>query len=453
MGLIPPGAMDADPILATVVARATTRRNESTTISSYTTAARSFACFCENRELAPFPVKPFVFCMYLHFKAMTISMASLLGVYTAGVKDANTSLGHAWACEGDPTVSRTVRFLLKKYGRKGAKEKAPVTVASIMAMARLLPGWPNLDALSHDDRLFVLAASMGTFGFLRGGEFMTSPGSPRPVLSSSQLRSHLDSGCISVDIVSPKATWWEPHRTVVIYAPEEECSISPLRLLEAYRRLSVVPLLPASAALRTSSGATLTKAWMVRRTRELMARASISFYSKCGLLILAGASSFRAGGVESARAAKILAPVIQALGRWSSEAWMRYASKPRCHDLRAAASQMFAAAVAGDNAVRPDVAMGREVGRRAVPADDLADLVVDDVPGDLVGAGGLAHHEVGAIIPTQWGDATVVAKLPNGDLECRWEGYLDTYLLSGAYRPGRVRPVVGEGAFLPVDMP
>ena len=451
MGLIPPAAMAADPALATEVARASTRRNESTTISSYETAARSFACFCENRRLgqAPFPVQPFVFCMYLHFKATTVSMASLLGVYTAGVKDASTTLGHAWACDGDPMVSRTVRFLLKKYGRKGAKDKAPVTVASILAMAKLLPGWPDLEALSHDDRLFVLAASMGTFGFLRGGEFMTSPGSPRPVLSTSQVRPHVDSGCISVDIVSPKATWWESHRTVVIYAPEEECPISPVRLLEAYRRLSVVPLLPAHAALRTSSGATLTKAWMVKRTRDLMSRAGISFYSKCGLLILVGASSFRAGGVESARAAKILAPVIQALGRWSSEAWLRYASRARCHDLRAAASQMFAAAVANNDDVRP----GGEVGSRAVPADGLIDLVVDDVPGDLVGAGGLAHHEVGAIIPTQWGDATVVAKLPNGDLECRWEGYLDTYILSGVHRADSVRPVVGEGLFLPMDAP
>ena len=69
---------------------------------------------------------------------------------------------------------------------------------------------------------------------------------------------------------------------------------------------------------------------------------------------------------------------------------------------RARSFAKFAAAVAGEYVVRPSVAMGREVGRRAVPADDLADLVVDDVPGDLVGAGGLAHHEVGAIIPTPW---------------------------------------------------
>ena len=452
LGLIPPFALSADAHLAETVARASVRHNEPTTISGYNTAARSWACFCERRNLPPFPVYPYVFSMFMHWRAMTISMNSLLGVYTAGVKDACITQGFPWPCSGDPTVTRTVRFLLKKYGRKGGKEKAPVTVASILAMAKRLPGWPNLADLSHDDRLFLLAASMGTFGFLRGGEFMTSPKASRAVLLGSQLRLHMDSECVSVDIVMPKATWWETSRTVVVYSPEDECPVAPHLLLQAYRAHSVVPLHPACPALKTSSGAVLSKAWMIKRTRSLMDEAGITFYSRSGLKILAGASSFRAGGVESARSANILAPVIQALGRWSSEAWMRYASSARRHDLRAAATRMYSAAVSPTSEQRVDSVVD-QVGRRAVPADGHDDLVVGDVSGDLVGADGLSHHEVGATIATQWGEASVVAKYPNGDLLCRWEGYTDAYILSGVRRPDQVRPEVGHGAFLPPSEP
>ena len=250
----------------------------------------------------------------------------------------------------------------------------------------------------------------------------------------------------------PKATWWEKSRTVVIYSPDDNCPIAPHLLLQAYRTHTVVPLHPACPALKTSSGATLSKQWMVKRTRALMCEAGIHYYSRSGLEILPGASSFRAGGVESARAANILAPVIQALGRWSSEAWMRYASRARRHDLRAAASRMYAAAVSPPSSQRSNVPNGDvvdQVGHRAVPVGGHDDLVVVDVPGDLVGADGLSHHEVGATISTQWGNAVVMAKFPNGDLSCRWEGYDDVYLLSGVQRPDQIDPEVGYGAFLP----
>ena len=103
MGLIPPAALSADAHLAVKVARASVRRNEPSTIGSYETAARSWACFCENRDLPPFPVDPFTFSMYLHFKSSTISMNSLLGVYTAGVRDAcNNNAGLPLAVQRRP---------------------------------------------------------------------------------------------------------------------------------------------------------------------------------------------------------------------------------------------------------------------------------------------------------------------------------------------------------------
>ena len=72
--------------------------------------------------------------------------------------------------------------------------------------------------------------------------------------------------------------------------------------------------------------------------------ANISYYARRGYLLLVRSSSWRCGGVVSAKSADISDLVIKALGRWASDAWITYGSATTNLDIRGAAKRMREAA-------------------------------------------------------------------------------------------------------------
>ena len=79
---------------------------------------------------------------------------------------------------------------------------------------------------------------------------------------------------------------------------------------------------------------------MVRRTAELMKAADIKFVNKHGAEMEVKMASWRSGAVRSAVDAKADAPTIQALGRWTSDAWQKYLLHS-CADLQGAVTAMW----------------------------------------------------------------------------------------------------------------
>jgi hypothetical protein len=89
---------------------------------------------------------------------------------------------------------------------------------------------------------------------------------------------------------------------------------------------------------------------MFARTTALLEQAGVSLLGPGGTPVPIKMSSWRVGGVESAKEAGTSDSVIRALGRWSSSAWMAYCFTSRA-DLQRATSRFWHASNAGPSSL------------------------------------------------------------------------------------------------------
>ena len=200
-------------------------------------------------------------------------------------------------------------------------------------------------SMSHDHRLVAAASLIGTGGFLRGGEFLSSSASDRPVLLGAALVRQDVAGApaVLVDIPQPKARWWIAEERIVCFEFDTDGPFNPGHAIDAYRALSAVPLGPHLPAFRLADGSSLSRDYMVRATARLITQAGISFVDAAGKPMAVRASSWRAGGVRSALDANVSDAVIMMMGRWKSVAWTRYA-QTSYHDMQGVTASMWSAA-------------------------------------------------------------------------------------------------------------
>jgi hypothetical protein len=276
--------------------------------------------------------------------AMCISVHSVK-VYVAGVRSAQIDAGLPWALSGNPVVARAMRYIKRRYGMPDKALKVPISLGTLLCMCRHLVGWPSPPAMSHDDRLFVAASVVAVLGFLRGGEFLWSRRSDRPLLRFRDVCCVVRNGfpAVIVSVAQPKARWWLAAVDVVCFDLGKECVLNPVFWLSEYRARSVVRFGSDRAAFMLADGSSLSRDWMVTRTEALMKSAGVALVDSLGNSVVTKASSWRAGGVQSAKQAGVSDAMIKAMGRWSSCAWLNYVFAS-VNDLQAAACSMWQAA-------------------------------------------------------------------------------------------------------------
>jgi hypothetical protein len=113
----------------------------------------------------------------------------------------------------------------------------------------------------------------------------------------------------------------------MLLPPPSAHELDPLSLLAALRRRAPAGFDdPDGPAFFTVDGKVLSKVWMLARTSALLMAAGILLFDSLGRAVFLRASSWRCGGVESAKAAGISDSPIMTMGRWSSIAWLAYTS-------------------------------------------------------------------------------------------------------------------------------
>jgi hypothetical protein len=339
---------EVDPVLASNLSSALSSHVKPNTLSSYDSATASYLKFCKIRSVTPFPVDPVWIAAYIVHVTMHISVSSLK-VYLAAIRSSQIDAGFEWSIGGNVTISRTIRAMKLKYGMSGQALKVPISLRTLLRMCQFLRGWPKPAKMSHNDRLFVTASLIAILSFLRGGEFLWSPRSGRPVLCHDEVIVEVidDVDCVSISISHPKARWWLSSAVVTCFDCDPSGLLNPSVWVKAYRKFSPVPLLPRKAAFLLEDGSVLSKAWMFRRTADLLKSCGVSYVGLDGQPVSVKASSWRSGGVLSARDAGVSDAIIKALGRWSSTAFFHYVFTCRA-DLRRAAASMWAASAVAD---------------------------------------------------------------------------------------------------------
>jgi hypothetical protein len=337
--------------------------------NTYSSAMRDYAKFTLIRGLPLFPADGLVLAAWMYRMASYVKPSSM-NLYLAAVRHHQELEGVPWALERNHYVGCAKRYLKRRFPTPEKAAKFPVTLSVLKIILPCLPGWPDLGALSHEDRLFACASILAVMGFLRGGEFLSSPGSVRPILKLNNLSVETVRGQLAVvmHIPQPKARFWLCDVRVPCYHYAAMGPFSPVGLWQALLRGSPAlksrkrdsastGLLPA---FHFKSGSALSKLWMLKRTRELCGQMDVSMSSQEGAPLSLRAASWRAGGVRSAVDAGQTEEMIMKLGRWKSNAWLHYLLHTTA-DVQGAARSMWGAPHREESATR---SMGNESSAR-----------------------------------------------------------------------------------------
>ena len=375
-----------DPALARMISQALQASVVPRTVSSYNCVTKQYMEFCQCRNLSPFPVDAISLCGWLMTLCWTVKVGSLR-MYIGGVRFTQELRGEPWVLAGNDLVRRTLRYLKRRYPVGVSVVKFPISLEVIRAMFPYIEGWPY--DLTHDDKVCVAASLVGTTGFLRGGEFLVSSRSDRPVLQSRDLQlSAVDSTkVVRVKVKQPKARWWVESEIVTCWPAGSPAEFDVYDRVRRYR-----DGLAAKGrgwtdgpAFMTSEGVPLSRDGLVKWTAALLKAANVSFCAPDGTRMEVRAASWRAGGTRSAVQAGVTDPVIMALGRWKSDAWMCYLNVSPIDHLAASRAMWSSSGRATGN---PLTRVSALVGN---PLEDAIDRFEQGNPVTATVAAGLAQ--------------------------------------------------------------
>ena len=360
----------ADPVLARQVSEVMKSYVGLRTEQGYVSAVRSFVHFCDVRGLRPWPVDPIVMAAWI-IRIMSHIKPASLKVYCAALRYRQILEGFRWDLEGNPAIYRAKRWAQAKFPCKAKGAKFAVTIAVLRKVLPLLPGWPRLDRMSHEGRLFACASVHAVGGFLRGGEFLVSSGGVRATLLFTSVVAEVVQGrkASVIFVPQPKARWWLSEVRVPCFDTGDE--LSPPTIWAAYeagspavarckKGSSSMALLPA---FHLAGGSPLSRTWLTRRTAVLCKEAGIPLCDSAGNEVVFKMASWRAGAVRSAVDAGLSDTMIMELGRWKSNAWRNYLLLSLV-DVQGAARRMWARKAQGEG--RGSSEMAYEEGAEAV---------------------------------------------------------------------------------------
>lgn len=287
------------------------------TRKSYTSGQRKFYNFClQAGKLhpngSPCPVDEWTPCLFVSFLAESIQHSSIK-VYLAAVRSLHIEQGFPDPLINCLRLQRVMRGIKRSQGSPAA-QRFPVT-DSILSLVH-----QALDLSSFDHCMFWAACTLGYFGFLRSAEFTV------PNLASFSPELHLSVADVSVDSrLSPsgmriwiKASKTDPFRQGcyihIGLGKAPLCAVHAMLSYLALRGDKPGPLF----LLR--SGQPLSRATLTNWLREILSSAGIpgNFSSH----------SFRIGAVTVAARNGVPDHLIQALGRWTSNAYQLYIRTP-----------------------------------------------------------------------------------------------------------------------------
>ena len=299
----------------------------------YKSAVNRFSAFCAKYKVThPFPVDELLLCRFIASLAREGLSPATIKTYLAGVR-------HAQIMRGLPEPKQTGSMARLKLVQAGvARDRLNRGISStdrrLPITARVLSGlishWAtpteaSFDpAIVFDNTMLKAAATLCFFGFFRSGEITV------PSTSAFEERRHLAWGDIAVDQASPPAVVRvhlkrskcdQLGHGVDVFVGRTGTALCPVTAILAYvKKRGPRP----GSFFRRHDGTPLTKAFFIAKVREALILLGLDPRQFAG-------HSFRIGAATSAAQAGLEDSIIQALGRWSSSAFLRYVRMPKDH--------------------------------------------------------------------------------------------------------------------------
>lgn len=289
----------------------------SSTRNSYASGQKKFYDFCTqlgkiHPSGSPCPVNEWTLCLFATFLANTVQY-STIKVYLSAVRSLHVDQGFSDPLVNCLRLQRVLRGIKRTQG-DSSSQRLPIT-DEIMAVI-----FKALDVTMADHCMFWAACCLAYFGFLRSAEFTV------PNLASYSPSIHLGVADIAVDASSLpsclririKASKTDPFRKgCFVHIGRGSFPLCAVQSLLAY--LTLRGDRPGPLFL-FQDGRPLSRSLLTAWLRRILPSANIqgNFSSH----------SFRIGAATVAARNGIPDHQIQALGRWTSTAYLSYIRTP-----------------------------------------------------------------------------------------------------------------------------
>jgi len=296
------------------------------TRSTYATGVRAYQRFCDESGVPVGDRIPANEARLIEFVAWcsTTVAPPTIKVYLSAVRSWHVDNGY-----GDPTIGRlqlerVVRGA-QRIGSQPRQVRLPLTIEILRRIwaVEVDQGW--------DDVMFRAAISLGFFGFLRLGELTlptaTTPFDPRVHATVGDLTfgQHAQAGPFVAFRIKVSKT--DPFRQgSTVHLGTTGMPICPVNALSTYLTYRPVKAqqgssLNVSPLFIDNDGRILTKAVFIAMMRVRMQTAGLDAHAFSG-------HSLRIGAATTAAAAGLPDWLIKAMGRWKSDAYLRYVRTP-----------------------------------------------------------------------------------------------------------------------------
>jgi hypothetical protein len=274
---------------------------EKSTAKGYATGARDYISFCVNHSL-PLDPTPQTLSRYIAYTSQFISSGPK---YLSGARHFLSDLYPSFNTNrSHPLVQATITGS-KKIQADPVKRKLPLRTSHLHAFLEVARCTND-----YDDLLFATIISCSFYGCHRTGELVLKNDSTlrdwRKIIKRASL--HTSSGRAGYHLPYHKGDRFY-RGTDILFSSQEIAD--PVSLLRDYRsRRDAVHGARAALFIR-ENGSHPTRSWFEKKFFVVLDR---SF----------GGHSPRAGGATFYANLGLSEDIIQALGRWSSEAWKIY---------------------------------------------------------------------------------------------------------------------------------
>ena len=257
-------------------------------------------------------------CYFVTSLAQGGCAPATIKTYLAAVRHAQIMRGHPEPRETSLPRLRLVQSGVRRERAESTSIHQPVRLPITPHILRRLRPPPG--PWSYDECLLWAAATVCFFGFFRAAE-ITVPSVPafdsRVHLAWGDVAISDDNRVLRVFLKRSKTDQFMRGAEVFIGATGDDlCPVDAAREYVARRGTS------PGTFFRFAEGVPLTKPRFVELVRSALTRAGVPVDGYSG-------HSFRIGAATAASQAGIPDSVIQALGRWSSPAFLQYIRTPR----------------------------------------------------------------------------------------------------------------------------
>jgi hypothetical protein len=257
----------------------------------------------------------------LSFKTIKTYLAGLTAtIVEAGFKD---------PIRDNFIIYQLLRGVKRTIGMQSKQIRLPITSTIIRTLIDRIPRHQQC----YEDKLLFAAASTGTFGLLRAGEFVQTDHNQTELLTLAQL-SLFNSHNTPINIHTALGEQLATANYYVIHLIQSKAD--PFRFgadiiignkiavqaMIDYLVLHPRRLIPTAALFVNHNGNNLTRTQLMINIRHHLMECNVKDAQ------LYHGHSFRKGGAQTLKELGVDASTIKLLGRWSSDAHMLYTTTP-----------------------------------------------------------------------------------------------------------------------------